>query len=325
MMCVDRRMLARIYMGDSMISGKHECVSCGLSDCADDKISKKIKSSFTNFDSLMIGTGEYICKSCQILLGDKDLRIRPILYAEKGVKYPIERSEVLDFLKNPLPEYVLSVPYSMKKHHWLYAGLSDRKTAYIGTDNRTVVIDYKSNDIPYIIETVESMIKMSIPRNEIINGKYSVYTRYKIKDIEGLEKIISPLRFCGALELIVKYTPAVKSKIKIEPKKGVKIMISEHEYLAAKLLYELAKKSQIRANDGIRFWGGFFIRRVNRFKNLELHEFISKLSESIGTDKLPYKIISELNESEENQIMDDIRKKTNWILSMAYTYHKEEV
>lgn len=324
-MCIDRIMLARIYMGDGVRIGKHECVSCGLSDCADDKISKKIKSSFTNFDGLMIGSGEYICKSCQMLLNEKDLRIRPVLYAEKGVRYLIERHEILDFLKDPLPEYVLSVPYSMKKHHWLYAGLSNRETAYIGTDNRTIVIDYKNNNIPYIIETVESMIKMAIPRNEIIHGKYSVYTRYKIKDIEELEKIISPLRFSGALELIVKYTPAVKNKIKIEPKKGVEVMITESEHLAAKLLEELAKKSQIRANDGIRFWGGFFIRRVNRFKNLELHEFISKLSESIGADKIPYKLILELNESKEGQIMDDIRKKTNFILSMAYTYHKEEV
>ena len=106
------------------------------------------------------------------------------------------------------------MPY-FKKHHWLYAGISDDQIAYIGTDSRTILIDYTQYDVKAIIETVVSMIGYGIPRKEITVGKYSLFTESKYPGLRQLEEIIKPLRASGAIELFAKYTPAIKEKNKL--------------------------------------------------------------------------------------------------------------
>lgn len=147
MMYADRIMLARIFMGFGC-EGEHECVSCGLSDRANTPLKRSLKSNFVNFDELMVGKSDFICESCMALMADPDMRFRAVYYREPGKKNIPERADVLEIIKNPSDEWVLSLPYSNKKHHWLYAGLSDTQRAYIGTDNRTIVIDYQNMTFP---------------------------------------------------------------------------------------------------------------------------------------------------------------------------------
>lgn len=312
-------MLARVFMGYPC-EGDHECVVCGLTDRADRLLKRSLKPTFVNFDEIMLGSSEYICESCEALINDPDMRFKAVYYPASGDKLLPARPDILEIIKNPTDEWVLSVPYSNKKHHWLYAGLSDKHTAYIGTDNRTVMLDYDKMDVPHIIEIVQTLIKGGVPRAEIIAGRYSTATRYKVPDIEDYEAKIGEYRAGGAIELFARYTPAIKNneKVKLECKK---IMLTENEKMAARVLYDVASRSQIRANNGLTFWNGFFERRVNRLKNLPLHEFVSKLSDAIGSAQVCVSLLDDINNDEE--IMDEIRRKTALIVSLAFTINKE--
>lgn len=301
--------------------GNYRCASCGL-ERAKSLSRKEIKSSFTEFDLLLISGGSYLCESCLSILNDKDARFKPLLYLKKGEKQIMERIEVLPFLKEPNAKFVMTLPYSFKKHHWLYAGLSSNEVAYIGTDNRTVVIDYTKHNVKRIIETIEKMIAYGIPRNEIIEGKYSLFTESKYPSVRDLEKIIAPLRPSGAIELIVKYTPAVKSKLNYEWEG--KVVLNETEKKAVALLKEIAIKSAYRKEDGMRFWEGYYKRRVNRFRDLEFNEFVSRLCGSVDADvDVNLDIVKELTEQESKDIMEEIRKKSDLLLALSYSEIRE--
>ena len=142
-------MAARKYMHPPD-DGEFICSSCGRA-CTDTPFKKALKTNFTNYSALLISGGTKVCKACLSLLDDKDLRFKPVIYRVPGIKEILNREDVLNVLKKPPDEYVLSVPYSFKKHHWLYAGLSSQKLALIGTDSRTVVIDYTHSNTPEII------------------------------------------------------------------------------------------------------------------------------------------------------------------------------
>lgn len=318
MMYADKIMLARIFMGHGC-AGKHECVACGLADRADKPLKRTLKSNFVNFDELMVVKSDFICESCEALMTDPDMRFRAIYYPEAENKLIPERSEVLKIISNPTNQWVLSLPYSNKKHHWLYAGLSDTQRAYIGTDNRTIVIDYQKYDIPGTIDLISMLISGGIPRSEIISGSYSLATRYNMPDIMQYDERLAPLRPCGAIELFVKYTPAVKEKIELP--KGCVPMITETEQKAGEILYGIAARSQYRIENGLSFWGGFFERRINRLKNLPLHEFVSRLSDAVGAATIHVDGLAGIENDE--AIMNEIRKKTKLVLSIAYDLNKE--
>lgn len=321
MLYADEIMQARQYMGYQCI-GKHKCVSCGLPESANNRISKTLKTNFVNFNELMIGSGMYICDACKTLLEDKDMRFKAVFYEVIGEKQLPNREDILGIIADPPEEFVLSLPYSFKKHHWLFAGLSNRSRALIGTDDRTVVIDYKRNDVKNGIEIVRDMINSGVPRKEIITGHYSTFTRYREKNIDEYENVLSQLRPSGAVELFVRYTPAL-TKTKKEREEGDS-MITEMEWKAAEILLSIAIRSSVRAKDGMMFWGGYFERRINRLKELKLHEFVSRLSDAVGAQMAYVEGIEGIEDEEKEQrIMKEIRDKTNLIVSLAYTLLRE--
>lgn len=95
-----------------------------------------------------------MCDSCEKLYTDKNMRFKLIYSDQRGTYKIINRQDVLDILCNPPKEFVLSVPYSYQKHHWLYAGLSDQHKSYIGVDDRTIVVDYDRYNIKEVVENV---------------------------------------------------------------------------------------------------------------------------------------------------------------------------
>lgn len=313
-------MKARVFMGYPC-QGGHKCASCGVEDRADINYRKAVKTNFCNYNELLIDGGVWLCESCVSIMDDSDMRFKPVLFEEYGQKVIPEREDILTILESPPKQYVLSLPYSFKKHHWLYAGLSTDKLALIGTDNRTVPLDYTAFDIPFAINETRRLISGGIPRGEIISGRYSIFSEVKCPSIHESEQILSKLRPCGALELFVKYTPAVQNKIVFEEDMP---MLSESEGKAVEILCSIAERSNVRSNDGIRFWGGFYERRINRYKQLPLHEFTSKVAESVssGPDFNSRAIVA-LTEAEEMQIMQDIRDKTTLIIALAYSTLKE--
>lgn len=317
MQYADKLMQARIFMGRDY-EGSYRCVSCGRVNCDCNLVKKSVKNTFVNFDELMLGETEYLCASCQELLNDPDLRFRPVYYCQRGQKQILVRNEILPLISYPVDQFVISLPYSNKKHHWLFAGISNTRCALIGTDTRTVVVDYQKHDIPALVCLIGEMICASVPRSEIISGHYSVSTRHKIPMIDAYEAKIAEHRPGGLVELIVRFTPAVTQKITLE---GDVPMITQNENTAAMVLFSIAARSQYRTKNGIEFWGGYFERRINRLKHLPLHEFVSKLSDAVGAPQVFTGQFEKIDNDEE--IMGEIRNKTNLLVSLAFTMNKE--
>lgn len=308
---------ARIFLGSGSGEGDEMCCCCGMTR-ARKHISKALKPSFTDFSALIKFPSQYICDSCLELYDCKDMRFKPI-YSDKAGSYRvIERQDVLKILEDPPKKFVLSVPYSFKKHHWLYAEMSSDEIACVGTDDRTVIFDYRRNDIPKIIGCIGEMLDFGIPRGEIISGNYSIFTLNKFPGIEKFEDIISPVRHSGAVELIVKYTPAVKEK-KVYEKKEDNIMLTSSEINAVNLLSSIAENSAYRIENGISFWGGFFERRINRFKTLSAKEFVEKVTAAVGAKEgIWTNMLKDLSDSELEEIMQDIRSKTHILVAIVY-------
>ncbi len=308
---------ARQLLG-GQASGEYMCCSCGLVR-AEHSLHKAIKSTFTQMDRLLLSPSAYICDACKGIYDNSDMRFKPILCTGEPYKV-IEREQVLEVICDPPEKFVLSVPYSFKKHHWLYAGLSDRDKAYIGTDDRTVEVDYVQYDILHIIDTVQRLIAYGVPRGEIILGNYSVFTMSRFgRLLIECEAEISPLRFGGLVELIVKYTPARKEKLIYESEEE-NPMLSESEFNAVNFLGSIANNSTYRKENGIQFWSGYFKRRVNRFKKFDAKVFASKLAEACGTAQGVYiDLIISKSDEELEKMMEDIRSKTDLLMSIVYS------
>lgn len=281
---------------------------------------KAVKTTFTDFPQLIVTPSTMICSACERAYSDKNLRFKPIYADKRGEYRVIERPEVLNLICHPQDEWVLSVPYSFKKHHWLYAGLSGKHTAYIGTDDRTVIINYDEFNIPEVVEEVQDCINYGVPRKEIKSGQYSIFTLTKFPFISDSEALFELIRPSGLLELIVQYTPAVKNK-KVYERNEENEMLTVAENNAVALLGSIAKASKYRAENGLQFWDGFFERRINRFKSLEPHEFVSKLSEAVGAiNNGGYaEMIRDMAEEDIQEAMDVIRSKTHLIVAIVFS------
>lgn len=308
---------ARSFLGSGSGKGDKLCCSCGQAR-AEAHVKKAIKSTFTNMDELVKYPSLYICDSCIELYNNPDFRFKAIYSDSPGSYIVIERQKALQILSDPPEQYVLSLPYSFKKHHWLHAGVSTREMARIGTDDREVVLDYTKHDIPMIIGEIVEMINIGVPRSEIISGNYSIFTLDKYPFVSDSEALISGLRHGGGVELIVKYTPAVKEKKKYE-KEEENLMLTVSEINAVNFLASIAENSVYRMENGMQFWGGFFERRVNRFKELDIKAFTEKLTAALGTKEgIWTNMLKELADEDLEDIMSDIRSKTHILIAIVY-------
>lgn len=294
------------------------CCSCGVK-AGTTEMKRAIKTTFTDFPQLVLTPSTMICAECERAYNDKNLRFKPIYSNKRGEYRIIERTEVLDLICNPQEEWVLSVPYSFKKHHWLYAGLSNRHMAYIGTDDRTIIIEYDKINIAELVNSIKDCIAYGVPRKELKAGIYSVFTLVKFPFLNSCEELFEQVRPSGLIDLIVQYTPAVKNK-KTYERKEENTMLTSAENNAVTLLGCIAKSSKYRVENGLQFWDGFFERRINRFKSLGTHEFVSKLSEAVGSiNNGGYaEMVRDMSEDDLNDMMTVIRSKTHLIVAIVY-------
>lgn len=319
------RAQARIFMaGHVRQDGNHTCASCGREYAY--KQAKKALSSAFNQTEFFLFPGMYLCDGCLKLFGDKDGRSKCLFYPAPGEKKVIDREEVLPLLEAPPQKpFVLSVPYSFKKHHWLFAGLSGYPHVMVGTDDRSVELDYGKYDIPGAIHIIGGMLVYGVPRSEVATGTYSVLTRsrYGGKLLEW-ERILAPLRPCGGVELFVRYAPAVKKKLPFEKEDDV---FTDTENKAADLLASVAASSLYRQENGLAFWKSFFIRRVQRYASMDLHSFLSSLCGAVscpGSDLTHVTtVIDGMTEEEEKAVMETISQKPDLIVAAAYTKLKD--
>lgn len=309
--------------GDDLQWGGELCVSCGLPR-ADLSVVKGMNSTFNTF-GLFTNESKYICTRCMELYKSKGARWEFMLFTEPAVKTTLEREDVLNILRQPpAARYVFTVPLSFQKHHWIHAGLSTPEKAYIGTDNGAVVFDYLKHDIPALVDLVVDVIHRGLSRKELTVGRYSVFTRSRFgAQLAEWEQVLAPLRFGGALDLIVRHVPAVKKKI-VEPFKGEQVF-SETEKKAVAVLIALAQASGYRRERGLEFWSSFFKRRIVRHLDMSLHDFFSRVAQSIycETAQLDVSPVTSLDDQDKKGVMRELRTKTDLLLAAAYTAMKE--
>lgn len=318
----------RLFMtgkGDNLECGAEICASCGQ-DRAVDKISRAFNSTFNQTDFFLFDS-PYICTACKTLFADKDVRSKCLLWLEAGVKQVISREEVLPFLRKPSWPFVLSLPYSFQKHHIFYAGLSDAKKAVIGTDGGPVFLDYATCDITAIDSLIHEMLVSGVPRKELERGVYGIYTRQKFgSQIDRWEASLAPLRPDGAIELLVRYQPATKEKVKTAIEEGDVYTDTEKQAIA--LLASLAYASRYRREHGMDFWATYFRRRVVRYSGKDVNAFYSAMAQAIACDptQMDLEPLHALTDAEMGcAVMKEIAEKADLLIAAAYTIHKERL
>lgn len=318
---------ARRYMtGDDLLLGGEVCVSCGLPR-ANTPVAKDMNSTFNCF-GLFLTDSRVICPQCMELFKDRAGRSKIMLYTQRGQQRIMEREDVLPLLKAPpAAEFVLSLPYSFQKHHWIHAGLSTPRKAYIGTDDGTVVIDYERHDIPRLVDTAVDAVMYGLSRKELTAGKYSVFTRARFgAALDVWEAALAPLRHGGALDLIVRHIPAVKKKksFTIQEEGAV---FSDTEQKAIAVLSTLAASSRYRRENGLPFWQAFFKRRIMRNVDYPLNAFFSGVARGIFCEPtlLDVSLIEGMSEEDSRAVMREIKQKTDLLLAATYTAIKEAI
>lgn len=319
---------ARRYMtGDDLLLGGDLCVSCGLPR-ANTPVAKGMNSTFNCF-GLFLTDSRVICPQCMELFKDRAGRSKIVLYTQKGQQRIMEREDVLSLLKAPpAAEFVLSLPYSFQKHHWIHAGLSTPRKAYIGTDDGTVVIDYERHDIPHLVDTAVDAVMYGLSRKELTAGKYSVFTRARFgATLDAWEAALAPLRHGGALDLIVRHIPAVKKKKSFTIQEEEDAVFSDTEQKAIAVLSTLAASSRYRRENGLPFWQAFFKRRIMRNVDYPLNAFFSGVARGIFCEPtlLDASLIEGMSEEDSRAVMREIKKKTDLLLAATYTAIKESI
>ena len=314
----------RFMTGDDLILGGDTCVSCGLPR-ANSPVAKAMNSTFNAF-GLFLNDSRFICPQCMELFKDRAGRTKFLLYTERGKQRIVEREDVLPIIKTPpAREYIFSVPYSFQKHHWLHAGLSTPRMAYIGTDNGTVVIDYQMHDIPRLVDTAIDAVMCGLPRKELTIGKYSVFTRSRFgAALDAWETELAPLRHGGALDLIVRHIPAVKKKKSFTIEEDG-TMFSDTEQKAIAIISTLAHASRYRREQGLAFWQSFFKRRIMRHVDYPLNAFFSGVARGVFCDvhALDVSLVEGMSEDDSRAVMKDIKQKADLLIAAAYTAMKE--
>jgi len=302
------------------------CCSCGGPQIDPQKTSKVLKSSFTTINAFMLFPGDLICKYCQELLEKRELRFKTIICKSPGNVEVIERQEVLDKLRNPPKEFVISIAYSFKKHHWLHAGLSNRERILIGTDDK--MVEFVPKEHTQILNAIETMKSHGVSSREIEAGHYHPATYEKVGGVflEQINNILQPHRPTGLVELLVKIVPSKEKKEII--KREVIEMIENIDKEAAEYLSLLAQHSQYRRERGKEFWDGFFLYRINRVSRLNLPEMTDKLmgmldipATSAGEHIIP--VLNSFDLEKQKEIETTIREKSKLIVALCYQILKE--
>ena len=300
-------------------------MSCGLPR-ANTPVAKGMNSTFNAF-GLFLNDSRFICPQCMELFKDRASRTKFLLYTEQGKQRIVEREDVLSIIKEPpAKKYVFSVPYSFQKHHWLHAGLSTPRRAYIGTDDVTVVIDYERHDVHSLVDTAIDAVMCGLPRKELTAGKYSVFTRARFgTELDAWESALAPLRQSGALDLIVRHIPAVKKKKSFTIQEEGKAVFSETEQKAIAIISTLAYASRYRREQGLAFWQSFFKRRIMRNIDYPLNAFFSGVARGVFCDvhALDVSLIESMSEEDSRSVMREIKQKTDLLIAAAYTAMKE--
>lgn len=304
---------ARKFLANNDDDG--ECAVCGGATEPDAiTIKKAVSSSFTDWQALIQGTGRKCCHKCTEIIKEKECRIRCVYSSEPGHLEFFKYDSVYNIIQNPPKRFVLSIPYSFKRHHWLYAGISTPERMAIGTDAATVIYEPGSHE--RVLHFIETLLDCGVPSPQIETGFYHPSKIIGIPNFDEMENTLSPHRASGLVRLLVKIAP--KEKVKYE---GVKMVRTTEQSNAAFYLQTLAACSSFRIENGMQFWSGFFEARVNRVRGLDFDKATSRLMTSLQC-KPNFGIASMvdgMNDETKEKVMETISEQTKLCIALAYS------
>lgn len=300
---------------------KGNCAVCGgVVEQENLNIKKVVSSSFTDWDTLFKGGGTGCCNACMEIIKEPKMRSKCVLSTKSGSIEFVDYTKVYDVITNPIEQFVVSVPYSYKRHHWLYAGLSTPQRMLIGTDSCT--IEYIPNKHKQCLESIVTMREMGVPLRQIETGQYTpAYIAIMGDKYNELESNLLPNRGTGLVRFLCKISPKDKKDFK-----GDEIVRTTEQDNTALFLSVLAKSSKYRIENGIAFWGGFFEARVNRVIGLPFDIATNKLMKSLHCN--PNSGISEIidgfTDVQKTSVMSTLKEQAKVCIALAYSDTRKE-
>lgn len=304
------------------------CAFCGVSRFeAAGPVSLVVGDKFSAQASLPDPSAD-VCRGCARLLagrpGDDPPPLRTFSFlVVGGTLHPLRTMDFWRILTDPPDQpFVASWAVSRQVHHWMNARVSTRHQIRIGSDSCTIEFS-PSRDMPLAIAVRALLYSPTgtgplLSRSTILTGSFhpSAASKFGIAELRRLDAVVEPRRGDPLLNLLVACAPTHSDHSEIQS------MIEPSEQQAASLLACIAAASSLRKRDGKTFWGGFFRHRVERFKDLELPNFISRMLDDCACHGQPSveaaRILRQLSAEEMRAVHDAIATKAALCVALAY-------
>ena len=262
-----------------------------------------------------------VCLGCKTVLGGKPGRqpppLRMLSFVVRGdppVMETLKQDDWWPLLSDgPQAGMIVSWGWSRKKHHELYAGVSSGVQWRIGSDDGQILAEHE----PALMRAILTARAVGATKGAILTGAYGPKIAAR-SSLQAAEKVIARHRGSSWLELLVYACPGGEEDSEEEID-----MLNEHENRAKHLLTEIAWGAGYRRSEGLRFWGGFFTGRIERFAGLEnIEEFVSRLGRECRTDVHGMSAAANLTESwtpeESGRVLEAIRRKGLVLQALAF-------
>jgi len=269
-----------VTAGLGIPAGACACALCGDSPHPAAKSVREFLPAHFPHPDLIDPERTEVCAGCVKIFGgkpssiDPPVRTRHVLVREDGaVSLHLRTSELYSALVDPEGARLLSWSTSLKKHHLVYARPRSSSVLYIGSDNKTLAYGAAERGlIPVIAELLTGFRS-----DTIIAGSYSPMAigAFGANRWAALETRVEELRRRSPL-LLQLMTYATPNPEREEAAERTEDM-APSDSAAAYLLGEIAHASDFRRTDGLMFWKGFFVHRLQRFGRLDLPALVSRL------------------------------------------------
>ena len=269
----------------------------------------------------MQAAADTICAACDYVIGGKPgrkpipLRMRSFILEPGGEIRLLQQSDWWAVLQTPRV-CVASWAISGKKHHYLYADWSTDTHWRIGTDDGAAEWEHD----PALLDAVNLLRQHGAPKAAILSGAYPPALLERIGQyIEQSEQRIAPYRGQLSLDLVVHASPTYDKADQL--KEAAESMLTEHEKMTRDLLSSIAWGSEMRANDGKIFWGGYYLARIRRHSRLPVGQMVSRLFDDCAVGATFASDIAEtvaaMSEDDEAGILSVCRERTNLMHALA--------
>lgn len=266
-------------------------------------------------------TSDTICAACDYVIGGKPGRTPAPLRMRSFILYPAGDIRLLlqpdwwQVLQAPKP-CIASWAVSGKKHHYLYADWSTETHWRIGTDDGAAEWEHDRR----LLDAVDVLRQHGAAKAAILSGAYPPQLRQRIGAvIDESEQHIAPYRGQLSLDLVVHASRTYEKDAQL--KEVAESMISTHERMAVSLLSDIAWGSEMRANDGKVFWGGFYLARISRYSRLPMGEMVSRLFDDCAVGATFASGVSEtvvsMSQEDEDGILAACRERSSHLHALA--------